>query len=47
MCVLANLLFYCGGLRRGSSSSRRFDKTPEDSVKKLCLVIVVVVSDHN
>lgn len=42
--IFCFIVVACGG---AAPSSRRFDKAPEDSVKKLCLVIVVVVSDHN
>jgi len=42
--IFCFIVVACGG---AAPSSRCFDKAPEDSVKKLCLVIVVVVSDHN
>lgn len=43
--IFCFIVVACSGA--APSSRCRFDKAPEDSVKKLCLVIVVVVSDHN
>lgn len=44
---LLKLLFCRSDLRGPASNNRGFDKAPEDSVKKLCFVIVVVVSEPN
>lgn len=44
---LLNLLFCCSDSRGPAPNNRGFDKAPEDSVKKLCFVIVVVVSEPN
>lgn len=47
LLVWLNLLFCCSDLREPALNNRSFDKAPEDSVKKLCFVIVVVVSEPN
>lgn len=49
VCVFWQIFCFIVVACSGAAPSSRclFDKAPEDSVKKLCLVIVVVVSDHN
>ena len=47
LLVLLNLLFCCSDLREPAPNNRSFDKATEDSVKKLCFVIVLVVSEPN
>lgn len=47
LLVLLIICFLAGPCNGKAVTASSFDKAPEDSVKKLCLVIVGIVSEHN